>query len=85
MGNNMDKKTIDKTADIIRRYLDVNKSSNYEYLLNQEASWRDNIRNSSEASEYKKVLKDISRIETNYKRLNIFFDQIVKQAREAAE
>ena len=25
MGNNMDKKTIDKTADIIRRYLDVEK------------------------------------------------------------
>ena len=85
MSNKMDKKTIDKTADLIKRYLDVNQNSNYEWLLNDRACWQGNIQCEEDEVQYKKVLKDISRMETHYKSLNVFFDQIVKQARETAK
>jgi hypothetical protein len=54
-------------------------------LQNLIACWQGNINNDDRRKEYLKVVSDKEKLEIQYKRLNVFLDELVRQAKEAAE
>jgi len=81
----MDIQTIDEVSYILKKYLRVRESYKYHSLQNLIACWQGNINNDDRRKEYLKVVSDKEKLEIQYKRLNVFLDELVRQAKEAAE
>lgn len=81
----LDNETIDKIAPIIKKYLNYEESNDYNFVLNDINCWDGNIHNNDDAKLFQECLRKKDAIKTQHERLTIFFDQIVKQAKEAAE
>ena len=79
----MDNGQIDTVAYILKKYLRVTESYDYHDLQNLIASWQGNINNDDDRRHYLGVVADKEKLETQYKRLNIFLDELVAQAKRA--
>ena len=84
MGEKLDNETIDQIAPIIKKYLNYEESTDYHFVLNDIACWDGNIHNNDDAKLFQECINRRDAIKSQHERLTILFDQIVKQAKEAA-
>jgi len=79
----MDNDQIDTVAYILKKYLRVRESYKYHSLNKLISSWQGNITNDDDRRHYLGVVADKEKLEIQYKRLNIFLDELVAQAKRA--